>query len=313
MGLDNLTHSMVGAVLGQAGLKRKSGLAMPTLIIAANIPDIDATCTFLGTQSLAMRRGLTHGPIALILLPLILTGIMVAFDRWQTRRGARPASRMPVNPGWLLLLAYIGTLSHPAFDWLNSYGIRLLEPFSSRWFYGDTLFIIDIWLWAMLIGGFILSRLAEKRGSTGWHRPALVTLVAACCYIFANGLITGQAERETASAVRTQLNRSPTLVVANPVPILFWQRSMLWRDGHDHGDGRYVLGRDIALKPNLSPNGMEDARVARVRRADADARAFLFWSRMPVARIEGRQLVLTDQRFNGSPVANSFVVRSDVP
>ena len=46
--MDNLTHSLAGAVLGQMGLKRKTGLAMPTLIIAANLPDIDAVAVLLG-------------------------------------------------------------------------------------------------------------------------------------------------------------------------------------------------------------------------------------------------------------------------
>ena len=42
--MDNLTHSLVGAVLGQLGLKKRTGLAVPTLVIAANLPDIDAAC-----------------------------------------------------------------------------------------------------------------------------------------------------------------------------------------------------------------------------------------------------------------------------
>ena len=54
--MDNLTHSLVGALLGQAGLKRRTGLAMPALIIGANLPDIDAACTVYGIESLAMRR-----------------------------------------------------------------------------------------------------------------------------------------------------------------------------------------------------------------------------------------------------------------
>ena len=157
--MDNLTHSLVGALLGQMGLKRKTCLAMPTLIIAANIPDIDAITTLLGGQQhLALRRGLTHGPIAMLVLPLLLWGTMLAFDRWQTKQGKRPEKRLPVHKGWLLALAYIGCFSHPLFDWFNSYGIRLLEPFSSQWFYGDTLFIIDIWLWASLIAGVWVSR-----------------------------------------------------------------------------------------------------------------------------------------------------------
>ncbi|MEO0062883.1 MAG: hypothetical protein RLZZ08_1443, partial [Pseudomonadota bacterium] len=94
--MDNLTHSLIGALIGQAGLKRRTGLAMPALIIGANIPDIDATCTLYGIESLAMRRGLTHGPIALVALPLLLAGALYGFDRWQDRRGKRPPARLPV-------------------------------------------------------------------------------------------------------------------------------------------------------------------------------------------------------------------------
>lgn len=308
--MDNLTHSMVGAVLGQMGLKRKSGLAMPTLIIAANIPDIDATCTIWGTLSLEMRRGLTHGPIAMLVLPLLLTGAMIAFDRWRRRSSD---ARVPVSPGWLLLLAYIGTLSHPAMDWLNTYGIRLLEPFSSRWFYGDTLFIIDIWLWTMLIGGFILSRRREKRGEPGWNTPAIATFVGACGYIFANGLITGYAERETARALRSEMQIVPSLVVASPVPVAFWRRTMLWRDAHQHGEARYGLGQGVTVARASRPNGMGDPNIAKLRSADPDVRAFLFWSQMPVARVENHKLVLTDQRFGNSPVASNFTVKTPLP
>lgn len=170
--MDNLTHSLIGAVLGQAGLKRKTGLGMPALIIAANLPDIDAPCVIYGVESLTMRRGLTHGPIALIILPLLLAGLLILYDRWQMRRGTRPAARAPVNPGWLLALCTIGALTHPAFDWLNNYGIRLLEPFSSQWFYGDALFIVDPWLLVMLGGGIWLSRRREKAGAARWSQPA---------------------------------------------------------------------------------------------------------------------------------------------
>lgn len=310
--MDNLTHSMVGAVLGQMGLKRRSGLAMPTLIIAANIPDIDATCAIWGTQSLAMRRGLTHGPLALLLLPLAVTGLMIAFDRWQARREARPHQRLPVRPAWLLILAYIGTLSHPALDWLNSYGIRLLEPFSSRWFYGDTLFIIDIWLWALLIAGFWVSRRKERRGDPRWAAPARATFAAACIYVLANGLITVHAERETARLLASR-SAGPVLVVANPVPVRFWSRAMLWRDDHVYGEGHFSLLDGTVIERRSTPTGMHDPRIAEIRDTNPDARAFLFWSRMPVARIEGRELMLTDQRFRGLPVAKSFTVRASLP
>ena len=61
-------------------------------------------------------------------------------DRARHASGGPPFRR-------LLVLAYVGVISHPALDWLNVYGIRLLMPFSPRWFYGDALFIVDPWVW----------------------------------------------------------------------------------------------------------------------------------------------------------------------
>jgi len=312
--MDNLTHSMLGAVLGQTGLKRKTGLGMAALIIGANIPDIDATCTFWGTQSLAMRRGLTHGPLAMVLLPLLLTGALILYDRWQNRRGKRPEARLPVRPGWLLALSYIGTLSHPAMDWMNSYGIRLLEPFSSRWFYGDVLFIIDLVLWIVLIGGFIWSRRAEKRESGDWRKRGQIIIATACGYIFLNGVITGMAE----AGAHTHLHDAgvePEMVVANPVPLTFWRRTILWRS-HDGRYSRYDF--DIFAPASLRPEsgagavgktGLDDPRIPALVSRSADARAFLFWSRMPVARFDDNDgLVLGDQRFDSSFTRNNFRV-----
>ena len=178
--MDNLTHSLVGAVMGQAGLKRTTGLAMPALIIGANIPDIDAACFFWleGVEHLAFRRGITHGPPAMVLLPLVLAGALWGFDRWQEKRGKRPEGRLPVHFGWLYGLSLLGCLSHPALDWLNVYGVRLLEPFSSAWSYGDTLFIIDVWLWAVLGGSVWWSRRREKVGAA-WMRPCSTARISA--------------------------------------------------------------------------------------------------------------------------------------
>jgi inner membrane protein len=304
---------MVGAVLGQMGLKRRSGLAMPTLIIAANIPDVDAACAVWGVQALPMRRGLTHGPIAMLLLPLVLTAIIVLFDRWQARRGTRPKGRAPVIPRELLLLSVIGTLSHPALDWLNSHGIRWLEPFSHRWFHGDTLFIIDVWIWAMLIAGFWWSRLKEKRGDPDWPRPARMMFAAMCAYIAINGLITRHAEREGVRLLASKLHVTSGTLVADPVPVAFWRRNMLWRDANYYGQGHFSLFGGTSFDMHREPNAINDPVVEQMRRSDPDVRAYLFWSRMPVAKIEGHELVLSDQRLIGSPAASAMTVKARIP
>jgi len=279
--MDNLTHSLAGALLGQTGLKRLTGRAMPTLIIAANLPDLDALATLIGPSSLALRRGLTHGPIAMIVLPLILTAATLAWNRWRPLRDGPP-----VRPGALLLLAFIGTLSHPALDWLNSYGIRLLEPFSSRWYAGDTLFIIDPWLWLALILGLWLSIRHERSGRDNFGRSAIAAFAAICGYVLANGLITRHAERLTE---RELANRriTPELVVANPVPVEFWKRNMLWREQASYGDGHYVLGRGALDLSRRGVVGLDHPRlVAAANRPtwphSCSGRACRSWSRSPM-------------------------------
>lgn len=310
--MDNLTHSLVGAVLGQIGLKNRTGLAMPTLIVAANLPDIDAACAVYGIESLSMRRGITHGPIALLILPLILWALMIAFDRWQARRGKRPAARLPLHKGWLLALAYIGCLSHPALDWLNNYGIRLLEPFSHRWFYGDTLFIIDLWIWIALGMSAWLSLRRERAGATHWQRPARIGLAAVMAYILANGLITRAAENMATDALRAS-GKGETLVVASPPPLAFWKRDIFWRTADRYGSANFIPGVGGNVDISGVPTGMDDARLATWVKADPAARAFLFWSRMPVAETDGDAIVLRDQRYMQPLARDRFTVRLTAP
>tara|TARA_R110000824_G_scaffold21502_8_gene80144 strand:- start:3766 stop:4758 length:993 start_codon:yes stop_codon:yes gene_type:complete len=320
--LDNLTHSLAGAVLGQMGLKKKTGLGMATLIIAANIPDIDAVATLLGgVQHLALRRGITHGPIAMLVLPLLLTGVMIWFDRWQTKRGKRPADRLPIHKGWLLALAYIGCLSHPALDWLNSYGIRLLEPFSSQWFYGDSIFIIDIWIWAALIAGLWVSRRREKKGAGNWQRPAWISFAAVCAYIFANGMITGKAEAETKNLLENNMSETAlfgskqldqNMVVANLVPLQFWKREMLWRNESTYGSGVYNLFDSLVLGKEREIPKDNQLMTSEIVRASNDAAAFLFWSRMPVITADDGEITVRDQRFMDPLVGDRFSVRVNV-
>jgi len=308
--VDNLTHSLVGAVLGQAGLKRLSGLGLPTLIIAANIPDIDAGCTVYGIESLAMRRGLTHGPIAMLVLPVLLTGAMVAWDRWQSKRGTRPIDRPEVKPFALFLLALIGTLSHPAFDWLNNYGIRLLEPFSHQWFYGDSIFIIDLWMWIGLGTAVWLSRKREKAKQPSWRQPARAAIAAVAVYLAFNIGLTWQVESK-ASRELAAVGVTNTLVVASPPPVMFWKRDVFWRDAQVMGGGHYDLFSGLTMDPKRTKLGMDDSRIAKAAAERADVAAFLFWSRMPFLVKEDGVWRISDQRFDNPVTRDRFTVEID--
>ncbi len=304
--MDNLTHSLIGAALGQAGLKRRTGLAMPALIIAANLPDIDAACFFWldGTEHLGFRRGITHGPIAMVVLPLLLAGALWGFDRWQAGRGKRPEGRLPVSFKWLFALSLIGCLSHPLFDWFNNYGVRLLEPFSSTWFYGDVLFIIDVWILIALGIGVWRSLRAERAGGANWTAPAQIALVVMMTYIGANAAIS-----RTAAAAVQAIEPQAQTVTANPLPIAFWRRDVLWRsrDGF-YGTVPCILANCQPYPRTIRKTGMSDPRIAEWANGDPQAEAFLFWSRMPVAQVGPKGILLTDQRFMDNPARATFTV-----
>src|SRR4028119_1904423 len=98
---DHRCHPLVGAARGKAGLDKRTPLAMATLMIGANLPDVDVFAYAWGSDtSLGFRRGWTHGVLALSLWPFVLTGLMLAWDRLVRRRrhpGAPPARpRRPV-------------------------------------------------------------------------------------------------------------------------------------------------------------------------------------------------------------------------
>ncbi len=313
--MDNLTHSLVGALIGQAGLKRKTGLAMPALIIGANLPDVDAACFFWldGVEHLGFRRGITHGPIAWVLLPLVLAGLLYGFDRWQAKRGTRPEGRLPVSFKWLCLLSFIACLTHPALDWLNVYGIRLLEPFSSRWFYGDTLFIIDIWLWALLGFATWFSLRREKRGGE-WQKPARAAMAVALAYIGVNGAWSEHQRH-------TLYNTMPSLecaddekvcewtVIASPMPFVPWRREML---ANEVPAWAVVAPGQAAHRDNLTPiSDRFCAWPSRAQLADggSQAEAFLFWSRAPFAeRAPDGSVILRDARFYDPRARDRFSV-----
>jgi len=96
---------------------------------------------------------------------------MIGIDRLiekRMRRKNRMREGPPMRPIMLLGIAFLGVWSHPLLDLLNTYGVRLLMPFSGTWFYGDTLFIIDPWFWLLAGAGVVLARSESWFGISGW-------------------------------------------------------------------------------------------------------------------------------------------------
>lgn len=169
--MDPIAHTLFGATLAEAGLKKTTRYATAALLIGANLPDIDGLASFVGSDfALYWRRGWSHGLLAMIILPVLLWLALLAWHRWRHRQ----TGAAPLSVKWLLAVCVIGVWSHPLLDWLNTYGVRLLMPFDGRWFYGDTLFIIDPWFWLLAGAGVVVARTQRLPAKLLWTLLAIL-------------------------------------------------------------------------------------------------------------------------------------------
>jgi inner membrane protein len=274
--------------LSRAGLNKRTALATSTLVIANNLPDIDVAVFATNTLAMSFRRGWTHGVLAQLTLPFALTGAMMLYGRFQASRLAgqqangpagQQASGLAVRPGQILLLSFIGVYLHVFMDLMNSYGVRLLMPFSERWFYGDALYIVDPWLYLSLGLGWWLA----KRHP----RPAQIGVTLAAIYVVAMLASNVLARREVAAGLARAGRPANTRFMVTPVVVNPFKREVVV----DMGD-RYEKGNLwFDPMPHFRPAGfgMESGLgVPDVQPLlqSPRAQAFLRWSRFPFVQAD---------------------------
>lgn len=329
--MDPLTHTLVGANLAATRLGDKTPLAVPALILGANLPDVDAILYFTGHDDLALgfRRGWTHGVLALAALPLIQTALLLLYARF---RGAQALS--PIRPLRLFALSFLAVLTHPTLDWLNTYGMRWLMPFDGKWTYGDSVYIMDPWLWLILgfgwlagrrptpalLVGFIVVTLLIAR-SVGRRSPdylivvgivAVVLLIAllwkgeprtllattalliAASYIGARLLISEATER----TVCRRLECERLMAAPHPIDPTRWD--VVAQVGDEYRYGRYSWrDRVLTLNPERIPLPKPSAEWAAAR-GHPSARRFMTWVRYPWYEVErtatGTRVLIHDAR-----------------
>ena len=273
--------------VGRAGLAKRTPLGMSTLVIANNLPDIDVGVFATDTLAMAFRRGWTHGVLAQLTLPIALTGAMLVYDRYYR---SKTAAGERAQAGQILLLSFLGVWLHVFMDFTNSYGVRLLMPFSDRWFYGDALYIVDPWLYLSLGFGWWL---ASKH-----PRPARMGVAVAAAYVAVMLLSNVIARREVADGL-ARAGRAGTRFMVTPIVANPFRREVVI----DVGD-RYekaILWFDP--RPHFRPTGFGIAKGidqpgARQALESPRARAYLRWSRFPFSQVDPAGTVwLNDYRY----------------
>jgi inner membrane protein len=281
--MDPICHTMVGAALASTGLKRKTRFGCATLIVGANLPDVDVISYAWGeTAALGFRRGMTHGILALIVLPFLLAGAMMLIGELSRRR--RGSAAAAVDFKWLLALSAISVVSHPILDFLNVYGVRWLMPFDGTWFYGDVLYIADPWMWTILAVALVAAFWRRNRVAPRvFARPACIGLFTAIAYVIA--MTAGESISRRVVEASLSGAAVPRLLVA-PVPIDPFRRTVVI-----DGEFAYRLGvvkllprPHFILGERRVPKG--ESAAARLAAATGAGRSFLQWARFPFFEID---------------------------
>jgi inner membrane protein len=190
--VEPVTHFLFGAVMGRAGLNRKTALATATLTLAAEAPDLDLLSRFGGSAfGFNHHRGFTHSFLGVPMVAVAVVGFIYLLWRLRGRKTRNPS----LPPRWRLLFGYacLAGLSHILLDFTNNYGVRPFWPFSERWYSGDIVFILDPILLLVLALGLVLPSLFglinEEIGASGRasHAPrgrlaATLALVSVFAY-----------------------------------------------------------------------------------------------------------------------------------
>lgn len=244
--MDNITHSLAGLLLADAVVQLRARrieraadapkqahdatesartfvwTAALLGVIGANLPDLDVPWGML-LQALGRydeillllhHRGRTHTLLACAVAIPMLWGVALLLRRLYARSRGEP--RAPEitggessEPAALLLIATLAVLSHLLLDFTNDYGVHPLSPFMNEWFYGDTIFIIEPWLWIAAVPPLLRSSI-RSRGAriTLW---GLLTIAVTLSWIV--------PQVSTAAAVGVSIGVILSLVVSRRLPV----------------------------------------------------------------------------------------------
>jgi inner membrane protein len=315
--MDNICHTLVGAAMAEAGLKRHTAYASATLMIAANLPDLDVLVFATDVPSISFRRGWTHGVAGQALLPIGLTLLVMAWARWRGKAGLKPrpttwppaTAGPPLRPARLLALSYLALYSHLLLDFLNTYGVRLLAPVEWRWFYGDAVFIVDPWLWLALGIGVWVAR--RKRTP----QVAGMALGAAAGYVLVMLASAAVSRQAVIREWRAERGYDPSALMVGPVPVSPFSHEVIIDAGDHYETGTYRFWSPrLQLDAERIPKNDHAPEVATARAAPP-IRSFLVWSRFPVWQVEhsakGATVTVQDMRFRAGGVR--FSASTTVP
>jgi inner membrane protein len=300
--MEPITHALASIALGRAGLNKNTRVATPMLLVSGMIADVDWVTRLGGADTfLRGHRTVTHslvGTVAII--------AAVAAASWFA---GRKYSKFAVRFFPALTICAIGAGAHLLLDLLNGYGVKLLWPFSPKWYSWDLAGSVDSWILFFLLAGLLIPELfrlvLEEIGSKpkrhGRQRGAIVGLVLVVMVIAGRAFAHQRAIALLDS--REYRGQTPLVAAAFPKP----SNPLLWA-GVVETDNAVInlevpLGPGREFDPELADVHFKPESSLTLKNAVNTPMAieFLNFARFPLASVQpegdGFQVRLRDMRF----------------
>ena len=300
--MEPVTHALTSIALGRAGLNKITRAATPMLLVSGLIADIDWV-TRLGGAATFLRghRTITH---SLVGTAAIIAAVAVA--SWFTGR-EYPKFAVGIFPA--LVICTIGAGTHLLLDMLNGYGVKLLWPFSPKWYAWDLADAVDSSILFFLLAGLLIPELfrlvLEEIGSKpkrhGRQRGAIVGLVFVALVIAGRGFAHQRAV--ALLDARDYRGQTPLEVAAFPRP----SNPLLWSGVAETDNALFnmevPLGPGREFDSELADVHFKPQPSLTLKNAVSSPTAieFLNFARFPLASVQpegdGFQVRLRDMRF----------------
>ena len=300
--MEPATHALTSIALGRAGLNKITRAATPMLLVSGLVADVDWVARLGGADALLRgHRTVTHslaGTVAIV--------AAVAVASWFT---GRKYLKFAVGIFPALAICAIGAGAHLFLDMLNGYGVKLLWPFSPKWYAWDLADSVDSWILFFLLAGLlipelfhlVLEEIGSKPKRQGRQRGAIIGLV------FVALVIAGRAfAHERAIALldsRDYRGQTPLQVAAFPRP----SNPLLWSGVVETDNAIFnlevPLGPGREFDPELADAHFKPETSMTLKNAVSSSTAieFLNFARFPLASVQpegdGFQVRLRDMRF----------------
>jgi inner membrane protein len=258
--MDPVTHGLTGVALSNLFPKKKATFTV--LLVASLAPDFDYITRIWGVDAfLRYHRGITHGIIALFVIPLLL-GI---FANWRVGK----------NFLYYIFISFVGYGTHLVMDLTNQYPTRILSPLDWSQYSLDLTFIIDPYV----VGGLILCIILTAKKSARKRTITAIILLCMVMYMSTRFYLKNRTE----DFLRTQLDEYHYRLSPLPNDFSRWWFST-------HSDDTYKVGfvdlltRSVCVQREFLYS--EDEPEIRESKQLKTVKNFLYFARSPLPLIE---------------------------